>query len=130
MPTGNQDTHSCVDNEQEYTFVFSSSCKANDEHHGVGICYNKTMERYSNYYQQVDSNVMGIEINMHGNPLIIMCAYVPHDAAHGDKRLKVLGNLSDRINHIPPSKNLISLGDFNAQLHARKDGEEQYIGPH
>eukprot|EP00972_Heterocapsa_arctica_P091933 13557725-Heterocapsa_arctica.AAC.1 len=88
------------------------------------------MEIYRNYYQQVGSDMVDSEINMRENPLVIMCAYMPHDVVHGDKRLKVWENLSYRINNIPPSKNLIVMGDFNAPLRARKDGEEQYIGPH
>eukprot|EP00972_Heterocapsa_arctica_P042016 6196346-Heterocapsa_arctica.AAC.1 len=46
------------------------------------------MERFRNYYQQVDSNMIEIEINMHGNPLVIMSAYIPHDGVHEDSRLK------------------------------------------
>eukprot|EP00972_Heterocapsa_arctica_P066377 9794136-Heterocapsa_arctica.AAC.1 len=86
------------------------------------------MERFRNYYQQVDSHMMEIEISMHGKPLVIMCAYIPHDGVHEDSRLKVWDNLSDRVNQISASENLVILGDFNAQLHARKEGEAQYIG--
>eukprot|EP00972_Heterocapsa_arctica_P082345 12134191-Heterocapsa_arctica.AAC.1 len=59
-----------------------------------------------------------------------MSAYVPHDGVHEDSRLKVWENLSDRVNQISASNSLIVLGDFNAQMHAQKQGEEQYIGPH
>jgi exonuclease III len=71
--------HSCVEDKQEYTFVFSSSSTNNDEYHGVGFCYKKLLERYRNHYQQIDSNMMNIEINMHGNSLVIITAYIPHD---------------------------------------------------
>eukprot|EP00972_Heterocapsa_arctica_P064101 9457859-Heterocapsa_arctica.AAC.1 len=67
------------------------------------------MERFRNYYQQVDSNMMEIEINMHGDPLVIMSAYIPHDGVHEDSRLKLWEKLSDRINQISASKNLIIL---------------------
>eukprot|EP00972_Heterocapsa_arctica_P113150 16435647-Heterocapsa_arctica.AAC.1 len=67
---------------------------------------------------------------MHGNPLVIMTAYMPHDGVKEDKRLPVWENLSNGINLIPPSRNLILIGDFNAQLHTRKEKEETYIGPH
>eukprot|EP00972_Heterocapsa_arctica_P075577 11147987-Heterocapsa_arctica.AAC.1 len=81
------------------------------------------MERFRNYYQQVDSNMMEIEIKMHGEPLVVMSAYIPHDGVHEDSRLEVWGDLSDRINHISGSKNLVILGDFNSQLHIQKEGE-------
>eukprot|EP00972_Heterocapsa_arctica_P064740 9552854-Heterocapsa_arctica.AAC.1 len=67
------------------------------------------MEFFRNYDQQVDSNMMEIEINMHGNPLVIMSAYIPHDGVHEDSRRKVCEKLSDRINQISASKNLIIL---------------------
>ena len=73
---------------------------------------------------------MEIDINMHGNPFVVMCAYMPHDAVHEDSRLKVWENLSDRINQISACENIIIQGDFNAQLHAQKEVEEQHIGPH
>eukprot|EP00972_Heterocapsa_arctica_P018041 2666912-Heterocapsa_arctica.AAC.1 len=57
--------HSCVEDKQGYTFLFSSSSTPNEEYHGVGFCYKKSMEKYRNYYQQIDSNMMEIEINMH-----------------------------------------------------------------
>eukprot|EP00972_Heterocapsa_arctica_P011594 1698268-Heterocapsa_arctica.AAC.1 len=73
---------------------------------------------------------MEIDINTRGNPLVIFTAYMPHDGDNEDMRLPTWENLSNRINSIPPSKNLIILGDFNAQLHIRKEGEEPYIGPY
>eukprot|EP00972_Heterocapsa_arctica_P114595 16443217-Heterocapsa_arctica.AAC.1 len=88
------------------------------------------MERSRNYYQQVDSNMMDIEINTHGKPLVIMSAHIPRDDVHEDSRFNVWEKLSDRANQIYPSKHIFNLGDFNAQLHAQKEGEEQHIGPH
>eukprot|EP00972_Heterocapsa_arctica_P073538 10861108-Heterocapsa_arctica.AAC.1 len=55
---------------------------------------------------------------------------MPHDGVNEDKRLSTWENLSNRITEIPPSKNLIILGDFNTQLHTRKEGEEPYLGLH
>eukprot|EP00972_Heterocapsa_arctica_P103353 15229426-Heterocapsa_arctica.AAC.1 len=67
---------------------------------------------------------------MHWDPLVVMSAYIPHDAVHEDHILTVWEHLSDRINQVPASKNLIILGDLNVQLHARKESEEHYIGLH
>eukprot|EP00972_Heterocapsa_arctica_P101447 14949087-Heterocapsa_arctica.AAC.1 len=55
---------------------------------------------------------------------------MPHDGVNEDKRLPIWENLANRISAIPPSTCLIMLGDFNAQLHTRKEGEEPNIGPH
>eukprot|EP00972_Heterocapsa_arctica_P057002 8410641-Heterocapsa_arctica.AAC.1 len=69
----------------------------------------RSLDNYRNYYQQVYSNMMEIEINMHGNPLIIITACLPHDGVNEDKRLPIWEHLSNRISAIPPSKNLIIL---------------------
>eukprot|EP00972_Heterocapsa_arctica_P016567 2444696-Heterocapsa_arctica.AAC.1 len=66
---------------------------------------------------------MEIEINMHGNPFVILTAYIPHDMVSEEKRLSVWESLSNRISITPPHKRLIILGDFNAQLRTRKEGE-------
>ncbi len=31
--------HSCVEDKQGYTFIFSSHSTSNEEFHGVGFCY-------------------------------------------------------------------------------------------
>eukprot|EP00972_Heterocapsa_arctica_P056651 8361921-Heterocapsa_arctica.AAC.1 len=59
-----------------------------------------------------------------------MSAYIPHDGVHDDSRLKVWEKLSYRINHMYAPNNIIVLGDFNAQLHAQKEGESKCIGLH
>eukprot|EP00972_Heterocapsa_arctica_P052492 7721657-Heterocapsa_arctica.AAC.1 len=81
--------HSCVYYRKDYTLLFSSSSTSNDEDHGVGICYKRSMDIFCNYYQQVDSNMMEIDINMHGNPLVIMTAYVLHDGVNEEKRFPI-----------------------------------------
>eukprot|EP00972_Heterocapsa_arctica_P025680 3778235-Heterocapsa_arctica.AAC.1 len=47
-----------------------------------------------------------------------------------EQRLSVWESLSNRISLTPPHNNLLILGDFIAQLHTRKEGEEDYLGPH
>lgn len=36
----------------------------------------------------------------------------------------------NRIRSISHNKNVVVLGDFNAAIHARKEGEEECLGPH
>ena len=108
----------------EFTFVFASSSKTGTEYHGVGICYKRDIEKYRNHYIQHTSHLAEIEINMHGNPLAILSAYIPHDAANADARVAAWEGLSTRIVEISHNKNVLVLGDYNAALHARKEGEE------
>ena len=67
---------------------------------------------------------------MHGNPLVILTAYMPHDASAENKRLAAWEEISNRIRSISHNKNVVARGDLNAALHARKGGEEECLGPH
>ena len=113
-----------------YIFVFSTSETGGTDHHGVGCCYNRRIEKYRNHYIQHSSHLAEMEINMHGNQLVILTAHMPHDASAEIKRLAAWEELSNRIRSIPHNTNVVALGDFNAATHARKAGEEEGLGPH
>ena len=55
---------------------------------------------------------------------------MPHDASDGIKRLAAWEEMSYRFRNILHNKNVVVLGDFNAAIHARKEGEEECLGPH
>ena len=69
---------SCYKVRKGYTFVFSPT-SIDREHWGVGLCYKQLNSKYRNYYCQVSGNMIAMELNMHGNPLIIASVYIPHD---------------------------------------------------
>ena len=119
---------SCYEVIKYFTFVFSSVSKIR-EHWGVGICYRNYVKKYRNHYKQISSNIMSMEINMHGNPLIIISVYTPHDDSDSNSRDRVCEDLSGFIGNIPEAINVIVLGDLNINLHTRKEGEENHIGP-
>ena len=112
-----------------YIFVFSTSETGGTDHHGVGFCYNRRIDKYRNHYIQHSSHLAEMEINMHANPLVIFTAYMPHDASAEIKRLAAWEEMSNIIRDITHNKNVVVLGDFNAALHARKEGEEECLGP-
>ena len=66
---------SCFEIKKGFTFVFSLVSTIR-EHWGVGICYRNYMETHRNYYKQNSSNIMAMEINMHGNPIIRISTYI------------------------------------------------------
>ena len=106
-----------------HTFVFSSDSSNNREHRGVGICYNSKMEKYRNNYKQTDSHIMTIEINMHGNPMVIASTYIPRDQTPDIPRQHAWDLLDETITQTPIVKNLALFGDLNTSLHAGKEGE-------
>ena len=69
-----------------------------------------------------------MEINNHGNNLVILGVYIPHDLVHEPTRTNVWEKLSKKTKELSTNRNVIILGDFNASLHARKADEDHYIG--
>ena len=82
-----------------------------------------------NHYLQHSSHLAEIEINMHGNTLVALSAYMPHHAPNEIKRLTAWEEMFNRISDISNNKTLV-LGDLNAAIHARTIGEEACLGPH
>ena len=73
---------------------------------------------------------MTIEINMHGNPMVIASTYIPHDQTPAIPRQHAWDLLDETITQTPIVKSLILFGDLDTSLHARKEGEDDYIGEH
>ena len=121
---------SCYEVRKGYTFVFSST-STDREHWGVGICYKNYIEKYRNYYRQVSSNMIAMELNMHGDPLIIASVYIPHENTNDERiRQRAWEDLTDFITETPEAIRTIIMGDLNTNLHAKKEDEEEHIGPH
>ena len=75
--------------------------------------------------------MIAMELNMHGNPLIIASVYIPHENTNDERiRQRAWEDLTDFITETPEAINTIIMGDLNANLHARKEDEEEHIGPH
>ena len=100
---------SSIEQRDNYIFVFSTSETGGTDHHGVGFCYNRRIEKYRNHYIQHSSHLAEIEINMHGNPLVMLTAYMPHDASAEIKRLAACEEMSSRIRNITHNKNIVIL---------------------
>ena len=114
---------STVETRKGHTCAFSSDSNNSREHHGVGICYNNEMEKFRNDYKQIDSHIMAVEINMHGDPMVIASTYIPHDQTPDIPRQHAWDLLDETITLTPIAKHLILLGDLNTSLHARKEAK-------
>ena len=128
MFTRNKIPDSCYEVGKGFTSVFSS-VSAVREHWGIGICYRSYMDKYRHYYKQISSNVMSMETNMHGNPIIIISTYIPHDDSDNNPRDRAWEDLSGLIGDIPEAINVIVLGDQNTNLHTNKADDADHIGP-
>ena len=103
----------------EGIYLCIPSTSTDREHWGVGIAISY-VGKYRNYYRQVSSNLIAMELNMHGNPIIITPAYIPHDSTNDDRiRQRAWEDLINFINQTPEAINTIVLGDLNTNMHAR-----------
>ena len=131
-----QETHihdSSIETRDKHSFVFSSSALNKKDDWGVGFCFKNGFEKYRTSYVQISSNVATLELSMHRNPLVIVTAYMPHDAVlpiQQPRRIAAWEELETTINNITEAKNIIICGDFNAALHHIKEDEEDIIGNH
>ena len=116
-----------VERKDTHSFIFSSDIQGNEEHHGVGFCFSHN-RKYRNHYIQHSSHLVEMEINNHGNNLVILGVYIPHDLVHEPTRTNIWEKLIRKTNELSTNRNMIVLGDFGASLHAKKADEEQHIG--
>ena len=54
----------------------------------MGPSYKNHIEKYRDYYRQISSKVTAMELNVHGNPLILASVYIPHGCANDDRTRK------------------------------------------
>ena len=59
---------SSIEQRDKYMFVFSTSETGGTDHHGVGFCSTRRIEKYRNYYIQHSGHLAEMEINMQGDP--------------------------------------------------------------
>ena len=121
----------CYEVRKGFVFAFSST-SIEREHSGVGFCYKRYIEKCKNYYRQVSSNLIAMELIMHGSPLIRNCiGTYPHDSTNDDRiRQRAWEDLANFITETLDASNTPVLGDLNTNMHARKEEEEGHIGPH
>ena len=129
-----QETHihdSSIETRDKHFFVFSSSALNKKEDWGVGFCFRNGFEKYRTNYIQISSNVATLELSMHANPLVVISAYLPHDAVlplQQPRRAAAWEELETTINIISEAKNIIACGDFNVALRHIREGVEDIIG--
>ena len=75
--------------------------------------------------------MIAMELNMHGNPLIIASVYIPHENTNDERtRQRAWEDLTDFVTETSEAINTILIGDLNTNIHAKKEEEDGHIGPH
>ena len=73
---------------------------------------------------------MTLKFNTRGRPLNILNTYIPQNMRSEKEREIVWEELSSETEKITAAEVLLTVGDLNARLHCRLDGEDDIFGPH
>ena len=117
-----------IETRDKHSSVLSSNALNKKEDWGVGFCFRNGFEKYRTNYIQINSNVATLELSMHGNPLVIISAYLPHDAVlplQQPRRTAAWEELETTINNISEAKN-ISLWRLQCCLASHQRGRRRH----
>ena len=119
MLTGNQSTRPMLRSEEGIFCI--PTHKHWERTLGSRIVLQKLYGKYRDYYGQVSSNLIAMEPNMLGNPLIISFVFTPHDDANDDRiRQRAWEDFTNFIHETPEAINTVILGDLHTNIHAIK----------
>lgn len=99
--------------------------------YGVGFMIHKELKHNIVEVQGISERiaVLKIMLPLHKNEWTIVQVYSPTEQSSDSTINEFYKKLNDTLTKISPT-NLILMGDFNAQIGNRRDGEEIIMGPH
>ena len=97
------------------------------ENAGVGFIVTKELHRSLIKIDQVSSRILVIELKTVPRTVVIS-AYAPQAGRDDEYKDRFYDQLEKTIEEVKKRKVLIIVGDFNARLHGRQEGEERIMG--
>lgn len=99
---------------------------------GIGILIKKQLKNYIKSWEPINERLIKIELEMYGRDIVIIGVYGPNDDSQIQDKEKFIDCLSENIQKIKHTKEIILAGDFNSRT-GRKEkdsvigsfGEEQ-----
>ncbi|KOB77546.1 Endonuclease-reverse transcriptase [Operophtera brumata] len=125
---GLSETRRATETIEEYEDFILYHSKGSNERNGVGFLIRKSWKRYIVSLNSFSDRVAVLEIKIYQNTLwTIIQIYAPtesYKAEDLDLFYQAVEEALDSTN----TKNLILMGDFNAQIGKMRDGEERIFG--
>ena len=98
------------------------------EWHGVGFAYKEKLENSRIAYKQTSSRGMEIEFAAGGGPIKFVNHYAPQSGRPPNERTKFFDQMNKDITEQKGHQKVFYLGDYNAQIHGRREHEEDVLG--
>lgn len=112
--------------DQNYKVIYSGGEK---HRRGVGFIINKRITHSVMYYETKSERLAGLKLQTRQCNILVVQVYAPNEDAHDNDKDSFYEELISWIKENKKSRDqLIIMGDFNAKVGAKKDG--QIIGPY
>jgi len=113
-----------------FLFAMAGASEGNREHAGVGFVIRSDVRRaVSGIAVGQEGRIVAVSLDIAHRALVVICCYSPQSARPEEERTAFFESLSEMMGRVERKHAMLLLGDFNARIHGRRSGEEQYIGP-
>ena len=114
---------------EDYLVILSGASDDQREYAGVGFLVAPWLQAAVVGYTQFSNRLASIKIRISGGQAVFISAYAPHGGYPFAERQAFYDELERFALLQKPHGPTVILGDFNARLHRRRGGENEWMGP-
>ena len=115
----------------DLTYVLHGHGGDNVEHGGVGFVIRKDVRPIITGFQLDEvGRIMTVGLDFAPRMITLVTAYMPHNSRTDLERAEMFEALEAVIANAAKKGPVLVLGDLNARIHGRLEGEEEILGPH
>lgn len=95
--------------------------------YGVGLLINKRLKKYIKEINLHNERILSCELQINNTNVVVIQVYAPTETSSEDQ-INILYEELNRIVNTAKSKIIYIIGDFNAKIGNRREGEENILG--
>ena len=111
-----------------FMYINSGASEGDRSFAGVGFLLSPSMQQSVISFRQISDRVCTLKLKTLGGKLMLINTYAPHGGYDFDVRQEYYNMLSDVVAGTQTHGLQVVLGDFNARIHRRFNGEEDVLG--
>ena len=108
-----------TEERNQYIYIYSGVPKEERASSGVILAIKKQFKKQIKSWEQINSRILQLEIEIKGHNLIIIAVYSPNDDASDDKKQDFYDELTTLLEKVTDRKEVIILGDLNGRVGSR-----------